>query len=90
MVKAILGYNIVAGMSVEEYEKWLREIHIPDLAKIPGLKKLVLNTVQGAIRGDENFITILWNLSKKPENGVRKTRFQKKEAQKGKQISDFM
>ncbi|MFZ0448731.1 MAG: EthD family reductase [Desulfatiglandaceae bacterium] len=58
MVKAILGYNIVAGMSVEEYEKWLREIHIPDLAKIPGLKKLVLNTVQGAIRGDENFYRI--------------------------------
>ena len=25
MVKAILGYDIMPGMSLEEYEKWLRE-----------------------------------------------------------------
>ena len=49
MVKAILGYDIMPGMTVEEYEKWLREIHIPDLLKIPGLRKFVLNTVKGKV-----------------------------------------
>ena len=58
MVKAILGYDIVPGMTVESYEKWLREIHLPDLARIPGLKKVVFNTVQGVVRGDTSFYRI--------------------------------
>ncbi len=58
MVKAILGYDIMPGMTVVEYEKWLREIHIPDLAKIPGLKKVVFNTVKGIVLGDKTFFRI--------------------------------
>jgi len=58
MVKAILGYDIMPGMSIAEYEKWLREIHIPDLAKIPGLKKIVFNTVEGIVLGDKTFYRI--------------------------------
>ena len=58
MVKAILGYNIMPGMSIAEYEKWLREIHIPDLSKIPGLKKIVFNTVKGIVLGDTTFYRI--------------------------------
>jgi hypothetical protein len=58
MVKAILGYDIMPGMSIEEYEKWLRDIHIPDLAKIPGLKKIVFNTVKGIVLGDKTFYRI--------------------------------
>lgn len=58
MVKAILGYDIMPGMPVESYEKWLREIHLPDLAKIPGLKKVVFNTVKGTVRGDTRFYRI--------------------------------
>jgi len=58
MVKAILGYDIVPGMTVQEYENWLRDIHIPDLAKIPGLKKVVLNTVKGIVRGETTFYRI--------------------------------
>jgi len=58
MVKAILGYDIMAGMTEEEYEKWLRETHIPDLSKIPGLKKVVLNTVKGIVRGETTFYRI--------------------------------
>ena len=52
MVKAILGYDIVPGMSFEQFEKWFREIHIPDLSKIPGLKKFVINTVKDVVRPD--------------------------------------
>ena len=51
MVKAILGYDIMPGMTEEEYENWLREAHIPDLSKVPGLKKIVFNTVKGVVRG---------------------------------------
>lgn len=58
MIKAILGYDIMPNMSKEEYEKWLREIHIPDLAKIPGLKRVVLNTVIDTIKGNQSFYRI--------------------------------
>jgi uncharacterized protein (TIGR02118 family) len=58
MVKVILGYDIVPGMTVQEYENWLRDIHIPDLANIPGLKKVVFNTVKGIVRGETTFYRI--------------------------------
>lgn len=58
MVKAILGYDILPGMTKEEYERWLREIHIPDLSKVPGLRKVVLNTVKGTVRGNTTFYRI--------------------------------
>ena len=58
MVKAILGYDIMPGMSVEEYERWLSEIHIPDLSKVPGSKKVVFTTVKGIVRGDTEFYRI--------------------------------
>ena len=58
MVKAILGYDIMPGMTVAEYEKWLREIHVPDLRKIPGLRKVVFNTVKGTVMGDTTFYRI--------------------------------
>jgi hypothetical protein len=55
VVKAILGYDIMPGMSIADYEKWLKEIHIPDLFKVPGLRKFVLNTVKGTVRGNTTF-----------------------------------
>jgi uncharacterized protein (TIGR02118 family) len=58
MVKAILGYDIMPGMSVTEYDKWLREIHIPDLSRIPGLRKIVFNTVKGIVLGETTFYRI--------------------------------
>ncbi|MBM4339716.1 MAG: hypothetical protein FJ110_09225 [Deltaproteobacteria bacterium] len=58
MVKAILGYDILPGMTAEEYEKWLWEIHVPDLRRIPGLKKVVFNTVKGVVRGKTTFYRI--------------------------------
>ena len=58
MVKAILGYDIMPGMTAQEYEKWLREVHLPDLARIPGLRKVVFNTVRGVVRGNATFYRI--------------------------------
>ena len=58
MVKAILGYDIMPGMTVEEYERWLREIHVPDLCRIPGLKKIVFNTVKGTVLEKATFYRI--------------------------------
>jgi hypothetical protein len=58
MVKAILGYDIVPNMTVEAYEKWLTEVHLPDLKRIPGLKRVVFNTVKGIVRGETTFYRI--------------------------------
>ncbi len=58
MVKAILGYDMMDGLTEEEYEKWLREVHIPDLSKVPGLKKIVFNTVKDVVRGEKRFYRI--------------------------------
>ncbi len=44
-VKAILGYDIVDGISVEEYERWIWDVHVPDLLANPYLDKLVFDTV---------------------------------------------
>jgi hypothetical protein len=44
-VKAILGYDIIEGVSVEDYERWIWDVHVPDLLANPYLDKLVFNTV---------------------------------------------
>lgn len=44
-VKAILGYDIVDGVSEDDYEKWLREMHIPDLLANPYIDRAVFNKV---------------------------------------------
>ena len=48
-VKAILGYDIVEGLSVAEYEAWLADVHFPDLLANPHLDRLVVNTVDRPI-----------------------------------------
>ena len=44
-VKAILGYDIAEGVSVESYETWLADVHFPDLLANPHLDRLVLNDI---------------------------------------------
>ena len=44
-VKAILGYEIVEGMTVEEYDEWLWEVHAPDLLANPYIDRVVFDTV---------------------------------------------
>jgi len=44
-VKAILGYDIVEGVTVEDYERWIWDVHVPDLLANPYLDRLVFNTV---------------------------------------------
>jgi hypothetical protein len=48
-VKAILGYDIVDGVSIDEYEAWLADVHFPDLLANPHLDRLVVNTVDRPI-----------------------------------------
>ena len=44
-VKAILGYDILPGVSTEDYERWLFEVHAPDLLTNPHLDRIVFNKV---------------------------------------------
>ena len=45
MIKAILGYDIEPGVSPEEYERWLFEVHAPDLLANPHIDRIVFNKV---------------------------------------------
>lgn len=45
MIKAILGYEIEPGVTEEEYERWLFQVHAPDILANPHVDKLVFNKV---------------------------------------------
>ncbi len=49
-VKTILGYEIAEGVSPEEYERWLFEVHAPDLLANPHLDRIVFNKVLRPVR----------------------------------------
>lgn len=49
-IKTILGYEIVPGVSPEEYERWLFEVHAPDLLANPHLDRIVFNKVLRPVR----------------------------------------
>lgn len=45
MIKTILGYQIEPGVSEEEYEDWLFNVHAPDILANPYVERLVFNKV---------------------------------------------
>lgn len=45
MIKALVGYTLVEGVTPEEYDRWLWDIHTPDLLANPHLDRIVYNTV---------------------------------------------
>lgn len=44
MIKTLIGYDIEPSVTVEEYDRWLREVHIPDILANPHVSRLVFNT----------------------------------------------
>ena len=46
MYKTILGYDIEEGVTEEEYERWLFEVHAPDLLANPYLDRIIFNKVE--------------------------------------------
>lgn len=49
MHKALIGYTIEEGISEVEYERWLFDIHAPDLLANPHLDRIVFNKVHGVV-----------------------------------------
>ena len=49
MFKTILGYVIEEGVSEEDYERWLFEVHAPDLLANPHLDRIIFNKVQDSV-----------------------------------------
>lgn len=45
MIKTILGYEIEPGVSEQEYEDWLFNVHVPDIMANPYVEELVFNKV---------------------------------------------
>ncbi len=58
MVKVILGYRICPGLTEDEYDHWLYDIHVPDLLQNPYLRRIVFNTVARTLRGDRRYYRI--------------------------------
>ena len=56
--KSILGYDIIPPMSVEDYDRWLWDIHSPDLLLNPHLDRIVFNTVTSTVSGETTFFRI--------------------------------
>ena len=50
MIKTILGYEIEPGVTPEEYERWLFDVHVPDIMANPHVDKLVFNKVLRPVR----------------------------------------
>jgi hypothetical protein len=45
VIKALVGYTLVEGVTPSEYDDWLWNIHVPDLLANPHIEKIVFNTV---------------------------------------------
>jgi hypothetical protein len=45
VIKTILGYDIVPGVTEDEYERWLFDVHARDLLANPHLDRIVFNKV---------------------------------------------
>lgn len=45
MIKALVGYTLVEGVTPEQYDEWLWNVHTPDLLANPHLDRIVYNTV---------------------------------------------
>lgn len=45
MIKTVLAYDVEDGVSEEEYERWLFEVHVPDILANPHVDRLVFNRV---------------------------------------------
>lgn len=50
MIKTILGYEIEPGVTPEEYEDWLFNVHAPDILANPHVDRLVFNKVIRPVR----------------------------------------
>lgn len=44
-IKTLVGYDIVPGVSEQEYETWLFDVHAPDLLANPYLDRIVFNKI---------------------------------------------
>ena len=62
MIKALVGYTLVEGVTPEEYDRWLWDIHTPDLLANPHLDRIVYNTILKPIK-NTNKIANATNIS---------------------------
>lgn len=53
MIKVLMGYDLAPGVSAGDHDRWLREIHLADMARVPGLERVVLNRTEKAVIGED-------------------------------------
>jgi hypothetical protein len=52
VVKVFIGYDLPGGLSEAEHEAWLKDIHLADMDRVPGLEKAVLNKSRWVVIGN--------------------------------------
>jgi uncharacterized protein (TIGR02118 family) len=55
MLKFVALWNLKPGVSEAEFEKWYRDVHMPDAKRIPGLRRYTVNRATGAVRGESRY-----------------------------------
>ena len=48
-----MGYNLAKGFSRAGHDQWIREVHLPDMNKVPGLEKIILNRTERVVVGHD-------------------------------------
>jgi uncharacterized protein (TIGR02118 family) len=48
VLKFVALWNIAPGRSVEDFESWYTQVHMPDAKRIPGLRRYTTNRVARA------------------------------------------
>jgi hypothetical protein len=56
-IKLLIGYEVQPGLTREEYDRWLYEVHVPDLLQNPHLDRIVFNTVVEQVRTTSDGVT---------------------------------
>ncbi|MBI3989601.1 MAG: EthD family reductase [candidate division NC10 bacterium] len=49
--KLVVVYNLKQGVKPEDFEQWFAQVHIPDVKRYPGIRKVVANKVVGTPDG---------------------------------------
>jgi uncharacterized protein (TIGR02118 family) len=55
MIKMVSIFSLPDGTNADEFWKYWREAHVPDIKKLPGLRKYIIHRVTCKLAGGEKF-----------------------------------
>ena len=55
MIKMVSVFSLPEKTKADMFWKYWREVHVPDIKKLPGLRKYIINRVVSKVAGEEQF-----------------------------------